>query len=195
MQTSGTDSSQWAMYIGAWIPALATFGPPSVRSLRPLRLGPRSRWMPPRPRAGWTMTMCVQAASSGHDRPSSTPRMSMPGGPHGVWLMMGPMCRNTMVWTARRFRPIVQRDGPHNGWRFFSTDLIQRVSDVVTQKLNGRVNMRYPLSHPALVVSCISSLMSDRRYMAPSLAQARAGHGRLQAGRCPVWGCPRPCHS
>jgi len=54
-----------------------------------------------------------------------------------------------------------------------STDLIQRVSDVVDQKLNGRVNMM--LAHHSTRRLIIQLTDADRRYMGSSLSRPDAG--------------------
>jgi hypothetical protein len=69
-----------------------------------------------------------------------------------------------------------------------STDLIQRVSDVVDQKLNGRVNMI--LCHHSTRRLVIQLTDSDRRYMGASLLKPEPGTVAFKQGDVPFGDVP-----
>ena len=69
-----------------------------------------------------------------------------------------------------------------------STDLIQRVSDVVDQKLNGRVNMM--LAHHSTRRLIIQLTDADRRYMGSSLSKPDAGTVAFKQGDVPFGDVP-----
>jgi hypothetical protein len=69
-----------------------------------------------------------------------------------------------------------------------STDLIQRVSDVVDQKLNGRINMM--LCHHSTRRLIIQLTDADRRYMGASLLKPDPGTVAFKQGDIPFGDVP-----
>lgn len=69
-----------------------------------------------------------------------------------------------------------------------STDLIQRVADVVDQKLNGRINMM--LSHHSTRRLIIQLTDADRRYMGASLMKPDPGTVAFKQGDIPFGDVP-----
>lgn len=69
-----------------------------------------------------------------------------------------------------------------------STDLIQRVSDVVDQKLNGRINMM--LCHHSTRRLIIQLTDADRRYMGASLLKPDPGTAAFKQGDIPFGDVP-----
>lgn len=69
-----------------------------------------------------------------------------------------------------------------------SVDLIQRVSDIVDQKLNGRINMM--LAHHSTRRLIIQLTDADRRYMGASLMKPDAGTVAFKQGDIPFGDVP-----
>lgn len=69
-----------------------------------------------------------------------------------------------------------------------STDVIQRTSDIVDQKLNGRINML--LAHHSTRRLIIQLTDADRRYMAASLLRPEPGTAAFKQGDIPFGDVP-----
>ena len=69
-----------------------------------------------------------------------------------------------------------------------STDLLQRVSDVVDQKLNGKINLI--ICHHSTRRLVIQLTDSDRRYMGASLMSPDPATKAFQQGDIPFGGVP-----